>query len=311
MQAIQILRYGDAGQMALNDVAMPSCGANDVLVHVMFAGVNPVDWKLRSGFLAAMVPKAFPFTLGQDGAGVVVAVGSAVNRFKVGDEVCFYAEFGRGGTYADYVSVAADQVALKPANVSFATAAALPTPGQAAWTAVIEAAQVQAGMNVLIHGGAGALGSLAIQLAKQAGAHVSTTASGAGIALVTSLGADVVIDYRQQDFSQSVRNQDVVIDTIGGATQEASWACLKPGGLLVATTTPPAPDRAAAAGVRATFLYTPPRGDVLANILDRVAHGLRVQPGREFPLADAALAHQLGESGQAGGKMILRVATTA
>ena len=310
MKAIRIHAYGGPEQMQLDDAPIPSCGVNDVLVRVVAAGINPVDWKTRAGAMAQALPKSFPITLGSDAAGVVSAVGGATTGFKTGDEVYFYAEFARGGSYAEYVAVDAAQVALKPRTVPFAAAAALPTPGQAAWTALMDTAQIEHGMRVLIHGAAGALGSVAVQLAKAQGLHVSATASGAGVGLVKSLGADEVIDYRQQRFQDVVRGVDVVLDTLGGPTQEASWATLKPGGILVATTMPPSPERAAAAavGVRAAFVFTPPRGAVLAKLADMVDTGrLRLLVGQEFALGDAAQAHRLGESGRARGKMILHV----
>ena len=308
MKAIRIHAYGDATQMQLEEVPVPACGPNDVLVRVVAAGINPIDWKIRSGAVAQMIPKSFPFTLGSDAAGVVTAVGGAVTAFSPGDEVFFYAEFARGGTYADYVAVDAAQVARKPRTVSFSTAAALPTPGLAAWTAVIDTAQVARGMRVLIHGGAGALGSVAVQLAKAQGAHVTATAGTADLALVQSLGADEVIDYRTQKFEQIARNMDVVLDTLGGATQEASWATLRAGGLLLATTRPPSPERAAAADVRGAFVFSSPRGEVLTQLAALMDSGkLRVLVGQEFALADAAQAHRLGESGKTRGKMILRV----
>ena len=308
MKAVRIHAYGGPEQMQLADAPIPPCGANDVLVRVVAAGINPVDWKMRAGFLAQAVPKTFPITLGSDAAGVVSAVGGAATGFKTGDEVFFYAEFARGGSYAEYVAVDASQVALKPRTMPFAAAAALPTPGQAAWTALMDTAQVEPGMRVLIHGGAGALGSVAVQLAKAQGLHVIATASDAGVDLVKSLGADEVIDYRQQPFQNVVKGVDVVLDTLGGPTQEASWATLKPGGILMATAMPPSPERAATAGVRAAFVFTPPRGAVLAQLAQRVDAGqLRLLVGQEFALSDAAQAHRLGESGQARGKMILHV----
>ncbi|CUI05463.1 Bifunctional protein: zinc-containing alcohol dehydrogenase; quinone oxidoreductase (NADPH:quinone reductase); Similar to arginate lyase [Janthinobacterium sp. CG23_2] len=308
MKAIRIHAYGDASQMQLEEVPVPSCGPNDVLVRVIAAGINPIDWKIRSGNVAHMIPKLLPFTSGSDAAGVVTAVGGAVTAFSPGDEVFFYAEFARGGTYADYVAVDAAQVALKPRTVSFTTAAALPIPGLAAWTALIETAQLARGMRVLIHGGAGALGSVAVQLAKAQGAHVTSTVGTADVALVQSLGADEVIDYRMQKFEQIARNMDVVLDTLGGATQEASWATLRAGGLLVATTQPPSQERAAAADARGAFVFSSPRGEVLTQLAALVDSGkLRVLVGQEFALADAAQAHRLGESGKTRGKMILRV----
>jgi NADPH:quinone reductase-like Zn-dependent oxidoreductase len=308
MKAIRVHAYGGPEQLQFEDAPLPPCGANDLLVRVVAAGVNPVDWKIRSGAMAQGLPKTFPFTPGSDAAGVVDAVGGSVAGFGPGDEVFFYAEFARGGTYAEYVAVDVAQVALKPRTLAFAAAAALPAPGQAAWTALIDTAQMERGMRVLIHGAAGALGSIAVQLAKDAGAHVIATASGDGLALVRALGADEVIDYRSQRLQDHARGIDVVLDTIGGPTQEASWGVIRPGGILVATAMPPAPERAVAAGVRAAFVFTPPRGAVLAQLAERVDAGrLRVLVGQEFALADAARAHRLGESGKARGKMILHV----
>ena len=309
MKAIRIHAYGGLEVMQLEDAPVPSCGASDLLVRVVAAGVNPVDWKMRLGVMAAQVPKSFPSTLGFDAAGIVTAVGGDVTGFELGDEVCFYAEFARGGTYAEYVAVDASQVATKPRTASFAAAAALPMAGQAAWTALIDTARIERGMRVLIHGGAGALGTVAVQLAKEHGALVTATASGDGLALVKSLGADEVIDYRTQRFEQIARDIDIVLDTLGGPTQESSWATMRKGGILVATAMPPSPDRAAAAGVRAAFVFTPPRGAVLAQLAERVDDGrLRIVVGQEFALADAAQAHRLGEAGKARGKIILHVA---
>ncbi len=308
MKAIRIHAHGGPEQMQLDDAPVPACGATDLRVRVVVAGVNPIDWKIRAGAMAHGLSKAFPVTLGWDAAGVVDAVGSSVAGFKPGDEVCFYAEFARGGTYADFVVVDASQVALKPRTLAFAAAAALPMAGQAAWTALVDNAQIERGMRVLIHGGAGALGSIAVQLAKHAGLHVIATASGDGMALSRSLGADEVIDYRSQRFQDHAHDIDVVLDTIGGPTQEASWGVMKPGGILVATAMPPPPDRAAKAGVRAAFVFTPPRGAVLAQLVEHVDAGrLRVLVGQEFALADAAQAHRLGEGGKARGKMVLHV----
>ena len=308
MQAIRLHSFGAAEQLELEDVPVPVHGARDVLVRVVAAGINPIDWKIRSGAVAAFFPVQPPVTLGWDAAGVVTAVGAEVDGFKAGDAVFFFAEFARGGTYADYVAVDAAQVALKPRTVSFAGAAALPAPALAAWRAVVDIADVRPGQKVLIHGGGGPLGSIAAQLAKQAGAHVVVTAGDTSIAIARATGADEVINYRHQAFETLVRDVDVVIDTVGGPVQEASWGTLKRGGVLVATAMPPSPERAAAAGVRAEMLRTPPDGAVLARIAALVDAGrLRVAVSHEFALADAARAHRLGESGQARGKIVLHV----
>ena len=308
MQAIRLHAFGAADQLELQDVPAPVAGPRQVLVRVVAAGVNPIDWKIRSGAIAALFGIKTPTTLGWDASGIVAAVGAEVDAFKPGDAVFFFADFAHGGTYAELVAVDAAQVALKPRTVSFAEAAAIPTPAQAAWRAVVEIADVQAGQKVLIHGGGGPLGSVAAQLARHAGAHVTLTAGDASIAIARATGADEVINYQRQDFAALVRDVDVVIDTVGGAVQEASWGVLKKGGLLVATAVPPSAERAAAAGVRAEMLQTPPRGEVLAKIAELVDAGrLRVAVSHEFALADAALAHRLGESGQARGKIVLHV----
>ena len=308
MKAIRLQAFGAADQLQLQDVPTPAAGPREVLVRVVAAGVNPVDWKIRSGELAPVFGVTAPATLGWDASGIVATVGSEVTAFKPGDAVFFFADFAHGGTYAEYVAVDAAQVALKPRTASFAEAAALPTPAQAAWRVVFELGNVQPGQKVLIHGGGGPLGSVAAQLAHQAGAHVIVTAGEASLAIARATGADEVIDYQRQDFSTLVRDVDLVLDTVGGPVQEASWGVLKKGGLLVATTMPPSPERAAAAGVRAQMTQTPPRGEILARIAERVDAGrLRVAVSHEFALADAALAHRLGESGQARGKIVLHV----
>lgn len=309
MKAIRIHAYGSASGVRLEEIPVPEAGPSDVLVRVVAAGVNPVDWKLRAGAMARAVPRELPLTLGWDAAGTVIAAGRDVSALRPGDAVFFYAAFARGGTYAEYVAVSAAEAALKPRTMSFASAAALPMAAQAAWTAIVETAQVGAGMRVLVHGAAGAVGSAAVQFAREAGAEVFATASGAGLELVAGLGAARVIDHRSERFEGIANDLDVVLDTVGGETQEASWATLRPGGLLVATTAPPSPARAEAAGVRATFLFTPPRGAVLAQIARRVDAGrLHAFVGRELALDDAGEAHRLGEAGRAGGKMVLHVA---
>lgn len=302
MKAIRFFTYGGPDVMQLDEVPIPDCGPGDLLVRVVAAGINPLDWKLRSGAMAGIRDLSLPFTPGLDAAGVVVALGGAVQGFALEDRVCFYGDLGQHGTYAEYVVVPAQQAALMPQAVSFVDAAALPTPGQAAWTALVDMAQLKPGNRVLIHGAAGALGGVAVQLAKQHGAYVVAMASGHTVARVQALGADEVLDYQVDSFGQQVRGMDVVLDTIGGPVQEASWRTLQTGGLLLATTMPPPPGRAERAGVRAGFVMTRPRGSVLASLLQRQ---LRVEVARTLPMADAAEAHRLGERGQAGGKMVL------
>lgn len=302
MKAIRIHSYGGPEVMQLEEAPIPDLQAGMLLVRVVAAGINPLDWKLRSGALAALQPKSMPYTPGMDGAGVVVAVAGDVRGFQLDDSVCFYAALGSEGTYAEYVAVPATQAARMPAGMSFVEAAALPTPAQAAWTALVDAADLQAGQRVLIHGAAGAVGSLAVQLAKQLGAYVVAAANNGGLARVKALGADEIVDYDTQYFGASVRGMDVVLDTLGGPIQEASWATLQRGGILLATASPPHPGRDVAAGVRSQFIYTQPRGPVLAALLQR---RLSLPVARTLLLQDAMQAHELGEQGKAGGKMVL------
>lgn len=308
MKAIRIHEFGGPEVLRLDDVEMPETGPSDVLIRVVAASVNPIDCKIRSGPMKGALRRPPPVVIGWDAAGIVESVGAAVTRLKAGDAVYTYPEFSRGGTYAEYVTVDESQVSLKPKTISFAAAAALPMAAQAAWTAVISVGELATGQTILIHGAAGALGSIAVQLAHHRGARVIATASGDGIDLVRSLGADEVIDYKTTPFAEVAKMVDLVVDTIGGATQEASWSVLKPGGMLVATAVPPPPDRATAAGVRSSFIFTVPSSTVLDQLAAMVDAGL-IRPliGREMALDEAARAHSMVETGLAKGKIVLHV----
>jgi len=308
MKAIRINQYGGPDVLAVEDAPRPVPAPDEILIRVIATSINPIDCKIRAGRMTKSHPLALPATLGWDASGIVDSVGANVTRFKPGDAVFTYPAFGRFGTYAEFVAVNESEVALKPKTISFVEAAALPMTAQAAWMAVITVGQVSAGQRVLIHGASGGLGSVAVQLAKWRGAHVIGTASGDNLKLLQTLGADEVIDYRTTPFESVVRDADMVLDTVGGQTQEDSWAVLKPDGILVATAIPPSPDRAKAAGVRGTFIFTQPSGDVLAQIAEVVDSG-KVRPiiGGEFALNDAFKAHELSESGRARGKIVLYV----
>ena len=306
MKAIRIHQYGGPDVLTLEDVPQPVPAPDEILIRVVATSINPIDCKIRAGGMTKSHPLVLPATLGWDASGIVDSVGANASRFQPGDAVFTYPAFGTSGAYAEFVAVKESQVALKPKTISFVEAAALPMTAQAAWMAVITVGQVSAGQRVLIHGASGSLGSVAVQLAKWRGAHVVGTASGDNLRLVQSLGADEVIDYRNTPFQSVVRDADMVLDTIGGQTQEDSWAVLKPGGLLVATAMPPPPERAKAAGVRGTFIFTQPSGEILAQIAGAVDSGI-VRPiiGGEFALKDARKAHEWSESGRARGKLVL------
>ncbi|GAA5785777.1 NADP-dependent oxidoreductase [Chitiniphilus shinanonensis] len=305
MQAVRIYLYGGREVLRLEDAPMPTPTGDDVLVRVVAAGVNPVDWKIREGYLKTMLPHALPLTLGWDLSGVVAALGPQASGFKVGDAVYSRPDIARDGSYAEYIVVRAGELAPKPATIAHATAASLPLAGITAWEAIVGQGRVTAGQRVLVHAGAGGVGSLAIQLAKWRGAHVVATASAANRELVLSLGADEVIDYRETSFEQAVGELDLVFDTMGGEVQERSWQTLKPGGLLVSIVSPPAEARD---GRRGAFIFIGPDAAVLRELGALVDRGvLRPVVGAEFALADVAAAHALSESGRARGKIVLHV----
>ncbi len=308
MKAIRLHEFGSPDALRLEEVPLPLVGSSDVLIRVVAASVNPIDCKIRSGAMKGALRRPLPVVVGWDAAGVIEGMGPSVTRFRRGDAVYCYPEFARGGTYAEFVAVEESQVALKPRTVPFASAAALPMTGQAAWTAVIKTGGLTAGQTVLIHGAAGSLGAIAVQLAHDLGARVIATASSESRDLIQSLGADEILDYTKPDYLDGVRDVDLVVDTIGGATQEASWSVLRPGALLVATAMPPPPGRAEAAGVRAAFIFTEPSGATLEQIALLVDAGrLRPMVALEMALAEAARAHTLLEARQVKGKIVLHV----
>ncbi len=304
MKAIRIHEYGGADVLRYEDAPMPELQPDDVLIRVAAASFNPIDAKIRQGFMQEHLPKPLPFVLGWDCAGTVEKIGGEVSRFSVGDEVFTMPEFARGGTYAEFVAVNEHQVARKPQTLSMVEAAALPMTAQTALTA-LKTADLKSGQTILIHGGAGGVGTMAIQMAKALGASVITTASGSGIELVKDLGADEVIDYKTTKFNDVVRDVDVVLDLLGGQTQEDSWGVLKPGGVLIATAFPPAQEKAAQYGVRATFIFTQPSSAALEEIAALVEGGnLRPVISAEISLANARQVH---EAKGGNGKTVLRI----
>ncbi|MHA3018904.1 NADP-dependent oxidoreductase [Mycobacterium sp. BMJ-28] len=238
MKAFVVTQYGNDSIRAA-DVPEPKVGGNDVLVRVSAASINPLDKMVRNGEFKQLLKYKPPFVIGHDVAGVVTQVGATVRDFKVGDEVYARPRDLRIGTFAEYIAIDQNDVAIKPASLTLHEAAAVPLVALAAWQILVEKAQVKPGQKVLVHAGAGGLGSTVIQLAKYLGAHVATTASAETEALVRDLGADVVIDYKKQDFSQVLSGYDVVLDSLGGENLMKSLTVLKPGGLAIGVAGPP------------------------------------------------------------------------
>jgi len=307
MKAVQINGFGDRSVLALNNIAIPTPAANEVLIKVKAAGVNPVDWKIREGYLQAMLNHALPLTLGWDVSGEITAVGNQVTNLKVGDAVYSRPDISKNGSYAEYMTVVADEVAIKPSALTWQEAAGVPLAALTAWQALYELANLQSGERVLIHAGSGAVGQFAIQLAKLRGAYVYTTTSAKNTALVKSLGADEAIDYHHEDFS-TLKDIDVVFDTIGGETLANSWKTLEKGGRLVSICDNPDEATASEHGVAAFFLFVQPSSEQLDQLAALANAGkLKVNIDSEFSLNQVAKAHERSESGRAQGKIIINV----
>jgi NADPH:quinone reductase-like Zn-dependent oxidoreductase len=316
--------------MEAGEVPEPTVGARDVLVDIHAAGVNLLDARIRDGVFKLFLPYQAPFILGHDVAGVVSRVGPAATRFSVGDEVHARPRDGRIGTFAERIAVHEDDLAIKPASLSMAEAASVPLVALTAWQALVERANLQRGQKVLIHAGSGGVGTYAIQLAKHLGATVATTTGTSNVEWVRGLGADVVIDYRTQDFETVVHDYDVVLDSQGGDTLAKSLRVLKPGGIAIGIAGPPDPDfarqqglhrplrlvmallsfktrRAARRqGVRYSFLLMRANGAQLGEITKLIdSRGLRPIVDRTYPFDGAlqALAHV--EGGRSKGKVVI------
>nr|WSX78157.1 NADP-dependent oxidoreductase [Streptomyces sp. NBC_00899] len=308
MRAITQRSFGAPDVLEVSDLPRPAPLPSEVLVRVHAAGVNPVDAAVRSGAFPLIGRP--PFVLGWDISGVVEEVVPGVTRFRAGDEVFGMPFFPRAANgYAEYVAVPSRQLARKPAALDHVQAAALPLAGLTAWQSLIDAARVEPGQRVLIHGGGGGVGHLAIQIAKAHGAHVVTTASAGKHDFVRGLGADEAVDYRTTDFADAVRDADVVLDTIGGDYGRRSIPVLRPGGLLVTVVDRTDTDLKAAtesAGRRFAGITVEP-DHVGLEALAALAATSRLTPhvGHALPLADAAGAHALIESGRTQGKIVL------
>jgi len=289
MNAIVLTHYG--ASPAWQEVPTPQPATGEVLVAVRAAAVNHVDYEKASGAMKQVFPLLFPWTPGYDFAGVITAVGAGVEGFATGDEV--YGTSTRDGAYADFIRIPSGQIALKPRSLSFVEAASVPVSAETAWQVLFEHAKISAGQTVLIHGGAGAVGTYAVQFAHQAGARVLVTASAGANEALTNLGADAVIDYRTVPFETVSKSVDAVIDLVGGDTQQRSYPLVNEGGYLVSINQPVSAERAAQYRIHAIFAELEPTSAGLTQIARRIDDGqLAISLGNVYPVQQVATAWQ-------------------
>lgn len=309
MKAIRMHTVGGADVLRVDEVPQPQPGANEVLIKVCAAGVNPVDTKIRSGEFRPPHLE-LPLTLGRDVSGTVAAVGteSAESSVQVGDQVYAYLE-AHSGAYAEYAVATISELAAKPRSLDHVHAAAVPLAATTAWQGLFDQGRLKKGERVLIHGGAGGVGHFAVQFAKHAGATVIVTASEQDEGLLRELGADRVIDYHQERFENESGDVDLVLDLVAGETQERSWRVVKPRGRLISTLSPPSMTKAAALQADARSFLAEARADELTEITRLIDAGdVSVVVSSSVPLAEARLAHEKLEQQHTQGKIVLRVA---
>ncbi|WP_010280788.1 NADP-dependent oxidoreductase [Bacillus timonensis] len=310
MRAVIINEYGSKDVLVGQELPKPEIKANQVLVEVYATSINPIDWKLRAGYLKHMLDWTFPIILGWDVAGKIVEVGEDVKNYQVGDEVFARPDTTPKGTYAEFTTVDEELLAKKPGNLTFEEAASVPLAGLTAWQCLVDKTKVKQGDKVLIHAGAGGVGSLAIQMAKHLGAYVATTASEKNEAYVKKLGADEFINYRTQQFDEELSEFDVVIDTMGGDILNKSFKILKPGGRLVTIAGQPDPALAEEHQVTASSYWLTPNGKQLGELGELLEKGiLKPQVGSVFGFSEEELqkAHELSETNHAKGKIVIKV----
>src|SRR6201997_2986105 len=328
MKAFTLTRYGKTDNVAAVERTQPALGHDDVLVQIHAASINPLDLKIRNGDLKPLLPYKLPLVLGNDLAGIVVKAGTNAQRFKPGDEVYARPDKGRIGTFAEFISMNEADVAIKPAHLSMTEAASIPLVGLTAWQALVEMAELKPGQKVFIQAGTGGVGTFAIQLAKHLGATVATTASAANFDLVKTLGADVLIDYKTEDFETVLNDYDVVLHSQDSKTLDKSLRVLKPGGKLISISGPPDPAFADEIGVpwyvkpimrvlsfgarrkakrlnvTFSFLFMRANGAQLTEITSLIDQGV-IRPVMEkvFPFQSTQHALDYVEKGRAKGKV--------
>ncbi|WP_131100461.1 NADP-dependent oxidoreductase [Bacillus sp. SYJ] len=331
MKAMIIDKYGKV-PMRMAEVPTPEINEYEVLAEIYAASINPIDFKIRDGKVKMLLKYEMPLILGNDFSGVITKVGSKVTRFKVGDEIYARPRKNKIGTFAEYIAIHEDDIALKPKNLSFEEAASIPLVGLTSYQALHDIMQLQKGQKILIHAGSGGVGTFAIQLAKIMGATVTTTASEAGADLVKSLGADEIINYKTEKFEEILKDYDAVFDTIGGTTLEKSFNIIKSGGNIVSVSGMPnarfgkefgsgffktllfslASKKLTALekkhNAQYSFLFMKPSGDQLRTIANYIEAG-KIKPiiDRVFSFEDAQKAMEYSEAGRAKGKIIVKI----
>lgn len=310
MRAAQINNYGDASVIELNEIDKPGLAAAQVLVEVQASSLNPFDTTVRAGYMKEMIPLQFPVTLGGDIAGVVTEISPDVTSVGVGDKVYGQANVvaGNSGALAEFAATAAKQIAKMPQNLDFQQAASLPLVGVSAIQALKEHINLQPEQKIFIHGGAGGIGSIAIQIAKHLGAYVATTATGEAVHLVKNLGADEVIDYKAQDFAEVLNDYDAVFDTVGHDDFVKAYAILKKGGVAVSMIAPVDETKATELGITALTQSTHVTTAALTDLTQLVESGvITPQIGKVFTLDQIKEAFEARESGNIHGKVVIAI----
>lgn len=308
MKAIVLEQYGSAELLHYKEVNKPEIEANDLLIEIKAASVNPIDWKIREGYLTRAIQYESPVILGWDAAGIVKDIGPGVTKFSIGDEVFTSPDLRRKGTYAEYVAVNENEVAMKPSNLSFEEAASIPLVGLTAWTGLIDTANMKASDRVLIQAGAGGVGTFAIQLAKSMGCWVAATCSGKNVEFLKELGVDQVINYEVEKFEDVLDPVDIVLETMDGEIQNRSFQVMKKGGHLISTNGPPNMLLAKQYEVKAQAITRSTDGNKLAKISE-LLENKEILPvvGKVLNLSEIQEAHNLIQTGHTRGKIVLKV----
>jgi len=306
IQAIRVHQYGGPEELKLERIPRPEPQAGEVLIRIHAAGVNPVDWKIRQGWMKDFRPMQFPYIPGLDLAGVVEEIGPGVTAYQTGQAV-----FGQSpkGAYAEYTTAPVEKLALKPKTLSFDEAAAVPVGATTAWQGIFDHGRLQTGQRILIQGAAGGVGMFAVQFARWKGAHVIGTTSTANLDFVRSLGAETVIDYTSTSVEQAVHDVDLVFDAVGGKTLESSLRALKRGGTLVTIAGQPPEGRAQELGIRVASFSAQVSSELLHTFAQLIDEGqVKVVIAEKFPLSEAQQAHERSQNGHGRGRIVLHIA---